>query len=164
MLQNAEFDTRPVPYILDLDGDGNAIVTLTDNVQEVPETDDKPAHFTADVYFLTLIYTETLEARLSASIDIFLSTAKARDKAALAAQIRARRDALLTDVDKHGSIFRLGLEAPEGSTFTAWLSFLRQLGAYLSGEWAMYRQALLDVPQQPGFPYDIVWPTKPADD
>lgn len=27
--------------------------------------------------------------------------------------------------------------------------------------WREYRQALLDVPQQQGFPYDIDWPTKP---
>lgn len=28
--------------------------------------------------------------------------------------------------------------------------------------WADYRQALLDVPQQPGFPNTISWPTKPS--
>lgn len=27
--------------------------------------------------------------------------------------------------------------------------------------WADYRQALLDVPSQSGFPHDIVWPIKP---
>lgn len=27
--------------------------------------------------------------------------------------------------------------------------------------WAGYRQALLDVPSQSGFPHDIVWPNKP---
>jgi hypothetical protein len=27
--------------------------------------------------------------------------------------------------------------------------------------WADYRQGLLDVPQQAGFPHDIVWPNKP---
>jgi hypothetical protein len=29
-------------------------------------------------------------------------------------------------------------------------------------EWAQYRQALRDLPQQQGFPYSIVWPVKPA--
>lgn len=29
-------------------------------------------------------------------------------------------------------------------------------------EWTVYRQALLDVPQQAGFPLDIAWPEKPA--
>ena len=27
--------------------------------------------------------------------------------------------------------------------------------------WAVYRQDLLDVPQQSGFPNDVVWPIKP---
>lgn len=27
--------------------------------------------------------------------------------------------------------------------------------------WTQYRQALLDVPQQPGFPYNIIWPQRP---
>ena len=29
-------------------------------------------------------------------------------------------------------------------------------------EWSTYRQALLDVPQQSGFPHDITWPTAPT--
>jgi hypothetical protein len=28
-------------------------------------------------------------------------------------------------------------------------------------EWIQYRQDLLDIPQQPGFPNDVVWPIKP---
>jgi len=27
--------------------------------------------------------------------------------------------------------------------------------------WAQYRQALRDVPEQSGFPYDVIWPKKP---
>ena len=27
--------------------------------------------------------------------------------------------------------------------------------------WADYRQALLDIPQQPGFPHEVLWPAKP---
>jgi hypothetical protein len=27
--------------------------------------------------------------------------------------------------------------------------------------WGVYRQALLDVPQQTGFPNDVVWPVAP---
>lgn len=27
--------------------------------------------------------------------------------------------------------------------------------------WATYRQSLRDIPQQAGFPHDIVWPVKP---
>lgn len=28
-------------------------------------------------------------------------------------------------------------------------------------EWRAYRQALLDVPAQEGFPYEVIWPTQP---
>ena len=28
--------------------------------------------------------------------------------------------------------------------------------------WATYRQALRDIPEQSGYPFNIVWPTKPA--
>ena len=31
----------------------------------------------------------------------------------------------------------------------------------VSAKWAPYRQALRDVPQQAGFPENIVWPSKP---
>jgi len=31
----------------------------------------------------------------------------------------------------------------------------------MSDEWAAYRQALRDVPEQPGFPDNIDWPEKP---
>jgi hypothetical protein len=30
------------------------------------------------------------------------------------------------------------------------------------GEWATYRQALRDIPDQPGFPWDVTWPTEPG--
>lgn len=35
------------------------------------------------------------------------------------------------------------------------------MSAEKQGEWIAYRQALLDVPQQAGFPHNILWPTKP---
>lgn len=31
-----------------------------------------------------------------------------------------------------------------------------------SAEWAQYRQALRDVPLQPGFPYNVTWPEEPS--
>ena len=31
----------------------------------------------------------------------------------------------------------------------------------MTPEWATYRQALRDITGQTGFPYDVVWPTKP---
>ena len=31
----------------------------------------------------------------------------------------------------------------------------------ISSKWAVYRQALRDVPAQAGFPWDVQWPTQP---
>lgn len=62
----------------------------------------------------------------------------------LAQQIRAQRDALLQEVD---SIVGNPLR---------WASFTTEQQT----AWADYRQALLDVPQQAGFPNTINWPTK----
>ena len=57
---------------------------------------------------------------------------------------------------------RLGLDVPSGTTFTAWLSFLRTFGEALTGDWARYRKALRDLPQQEGFPFNIEWPVPPT--
>ena len=35
------------------------------------------------------------------------------------------------------------------------------LSAEEQATWAAYRQALLDVPEQAGFPHDVAWPVKP---
>ena len=65
--------------------------------------------------------------------------------AATAASVRADRDARLTEVD-----------AIAGNALR-WAD----LTSAKQAEWSSYRQALLDVPQQAGFPADITWPTKP---
>lgn len=78
--------------------------------------------------------------------------------AELARQIR---DKLLAESDKEMVLDRMGLRVPEGSSFTAWLEFLRKLGEALVNEWSAYRQKLRDIPQQEGFPFNIEWPTSP---
>lgn len=76
---------------------------------------------------------------------------------------RKIRNKLLDESDCVMAFDRLGLTIPNGSTFTAWLSFLRSLGDVLTGSWAAYRQALRDLPQQEGFPFNIEFPEKPND-
>ena len=39
---------------------------------------------------------------------------------------------------------------------------LKALGEALIGEWAQYRQALRNLPEQDGFPFSIVWPSAPG--
>lgn len=75
---------------------------------------------------------------------------------------RKIRNKLLEASDNRLTLDRLGLVAPSGSTFTAWLSFLKALGNILTGAWAKYRQDLRDLPDQPGFPFNIEFPTEPT--
>jgi hypothetical protein len=55
-------------------------------------------------------------------------------------RVREERNAKLTSSD-----WTQALDIPEATRTT----------------WATYRQALRDVPTQPGFPEDITWPTPP---
>ncbi len=84
----------------------------------------------------------------------------AEEAASLARKIRNK---LLDESDKEMSLDRLGLEAPSGTTFSAWLGFLKELGEMLTNSWAQYRKALRDLPEQEGFPFNIEFPIKPTD-
>lgn len=74
---------------------------------------------------------------------------------------RALRNRLLEESDSRVALDRFAITVPDGASFSAWLSFLKALGEIISGEWAKYRQALRDLPAQPGFPYDIEFPVPP---
>ena len=92
-----------------------------------------------------------------------LGTAISNGDAETAAEIaRTIRNRLLRDSDAEVALDRLGLTVPSGTSFTAWLSFLRTLGEALTGDWARYRKALRDLPQQEGFPFNIEWPVPPT--
>ena len=56
------------------------------------------------------------------------------------AMVREQRDRLLTETD-----WTQAADIPQAT----------------KDKWAPYRQALRDVPEQAGFPYDVVWPVKP---
>ena len=106
-----------------------------------------------------------LNARNSEQISILRSAyenaCNIEDAESAAAFARKIRNKLLEESDKEMSLDRLGLTVPSGSTFTVWLSFLRNLGNALSNSWAVYRQALRDLPEQEGFPFNVTFPEKP---
>jgi hypothetical protein len=63
----------------------------------------------------------------------------------MAFDIRQERDSLLVGVDAvAGNILR-------------WAELTEEK----QSAWATYRTDLLDVPQQPNFPAEVTWPTKP---
>ena len=79
----------------------------------------------------------------------------AKDEQAAAEAARALRNRLLELSDKEMSLDRLG---PDTSSALEFLTSLKQI---FSGEWAVYRQALRDIPQQDGFPFNITFPVAP---
>ena len=49
----------------------------------------------------------------------------------------------------------------EQSDWTDTLSSKTRLGDDVYSQWQIYRQALRDIPQQSGYPQNVVWPTPP---
>jgi hypothetical protein len=89
-----------------------------------------------------------LLASMAANNDVaaYVPPTQAELDAQAAKAIRAERDMkLVTEVD------------PIAGNTLRWADLTVQQ----QQEWATYRQALLDVPQQAGFPHDVVWPVKP---
>lgn len=75
--------------------------------------------------------------------------------------LRAIRNKLLEESDREMFIDKFGLGHPDGANFVSWLGFLRGLRDALTGKTAAYRQALRDLPEQPGFPFTVKIPDKP---
>lgn len=93
----------------------------------------------------TTIDNDAVMALIGTDFAAYVPPTQAELDAALASEVRADRDGRLTEVD-----------AIAGNALR-WAA----LDADTQAEWSTYRQALLDVPQQSGFPHDITWPTKP---
>jgi len=93
----------------------------------------------------TTIDNDAIMSLIGTDFIAYVPPTQAELDAALAEEVRADRDGRLTEVD-----------AIAGNALR-WAS----LDAATQANWATYRQALLDVPQQSGFPHDITWPTKP---
>ena len=104
-----------------------------------------------------------MQKRIDSNADAWLAKAQALCTSEAAAEARAKRNELLALSDSEVALDRLGLEVPSESGITAWLGFLTKLGSVLAGNWASYRQQLRDLPQQPGFPFEIEWPDKPTE-
>ena len=89
--------------------------------------------------------------------DLLAAMEAAGDVAAYVPPTQAELDAMLSEQlrEKRGELL-IEVDAIAGNALR-WAT----LSAEQQGAWAVYRQALLDVPQQAGFPNDVVWPVKP---
>lgn len=157
----AESTVMPISlFEIEVVGD-EAEVTLIENIEEQVGTDKAEKSYIWDEYKLRVRNRPGLLESIENGFEAWLQSAKELEYNKAAKEVRTKRDKLLAESDKVMCLDRLGLSVPEGSTFSAWLGFLKSLGSVLSGEWAEYRQALRDVPEQAGFPYDVKFPEKP---
>ena len=93
----------------------------------------------------TTINNDAVMALIGDDFAAYVPPTQAELDAAAAGGVRAERDNRLTEVD-----------AIAGNALR-WAT----LDADTQAAWSTYRQALLDVPQQSGFPHSVTWPTKP---
>ena len=121
--------------------------------------------YSYDMYVINPYYRENLQTDIDTNYQIWLEMAKKQEFDNLSQEIRAKRDELLAETDKEMVLDRLKLTMPEDISMTNIVQgikeFFTSLKEIFSSEIAKYRQLLRDIPQQPEFPYNVVWPEKP---
>lgn len=138
----AESNIAPVaPYDITIVGD-DAEIIFYDNVAHVELTGETPEKYTYDEYRLRVRYRDNLMSSIDSNVAAWLTAAKAKEYETLANEVRARRDGLLAATDK-----------------TQYADY--PISPEKKAAYAEYRQALRDVPNQAGFPNNIIWPDKP---
>jgi len=96
--------------------------------------------------------------KLLNGVRVQMTEAEIAEREAAEAAWLARADERLAEEVRQKRDFKLETEVdPIAGNALRWA----ELTAEQQQAWADYRQALLDVPEQSGFPHDLVWPTKP---
>ena len=94
------------------------------------------------MYVIETQYQDNLEERITNNFDLWFDFAKNQEITNKEKEVRKTRDELLTETD--------------------WTQVVDSaLSEEQKEEYRIYRQALRDITDQPGFPYEINWPTKP---
>jgi hypothetical protein len=136
------------PYVLEYEvlHDGTALIRFYENVtpfEEPGENDGPPAAgWEYDRYTLRRPHTEELHKKVATNTAQWLEYARQEEHNTLAAEARNKRDELLAKTDK--------TQIPDSP-----------LSDGTRAEYQAYRQLLRDIPEQPGFPYEVTWPEKP---
>ena len=158
-----ESTTKQPQLLLEPLEHGRVRVTLYAN--ETPVEREDGTHYQYDQYTMEVTDRPGLRELIEGALEDWIEACAQTERNEAAAEARAIRDRLLAESDARLALDRLGLELPDKITATSLLTAFKALidglrGA-LSGEWAAYRQALRDLPEQPGFPFEIHWPVKP---
>ena len=151
---------QPLAYELRRDG-GNCLLILTENVETksvaLEGEEESLTEYSFDRYEITVPYRETLEQDVAKEPVKWLNMAKQKEIEKLSADIRKKRNILLTETDNAFCIDRIFNDLSNVSA----TSFTEKIKELSESEMATYRQALRDIPKQEGFPYSVDWPTKP---
>lgn len=138
---------------------------VTEKVIEATEEEEQQTVYEYDSYTLEVKNRADLEKDISNNYDDWLAKAKQIEHDELAAEVRAKRDALLAETDKEFVFDRIDLHIPVKVTastmFNATKAVFDAIESICNGEMAKYRQALRDIPEQEGFPYNVSFPKKP---
>ena len=157
-----ESNIRPEAAKIEVTANGIAEVILRENITE--ETREGATMYQYDEYRMPVPYRDNLLENVQKTLDAWMTSARNAEYARLAAEVRAKRDALLKESDARMCIDRLGLSGPVSRTNPEdWTAFLAGFADMIAGDWAVYRQALRDVPQQEGFPYSVEFPQPPQE-
>lgn len=90
--------------------------------------------------------------------DLLAAMASAGDVAAYVPPTQAELDEAAAQAVRGERNMKLASEVdPIAGNALRWAA----LSAEEQAAWAAYRQALLDVPEQAGFPHDVTWPERP---
>mgnify|MGYP001193246169 CR=1 FL=1 len=116
----------------------SAQLTFVENAVQVSAPDGAAA-WEADVYTLVVPWQDDLYDMVESRYGGWLDHAKDKAYEHAAAEIRERRDALLLNCD-----WTQAQDVPITND--------------ARNAWREYRQALRDIPEQPGFPWDVTWP------
>ena len=146
----------PEQFEVRLDGK-NALVILCENIEPVTTTSEDGTYteYIYDRYTLVVPNRASLFNDVSDNFNDWLTKARQTEYDKLSADVRAKRNELLEESDKEFLIDRILPSSISTTAFTAKLKELAQ------SEMAKYRQALRDIPQQEGFPYNVTFPNKP---
>ena len=134
MRQKTSYAHCPPALEIDRLSKHSAQLTFAENAVEVSD-----GAWEADVYTLVVPWQRDLFDVVAANYADWLAHAKDKDYEQAATEIRERRDALLLGCD-----WTQATDSP--------------LPEDIRIGWRVYRQALRDVPEQPGFPWDVTWP------
>ena len=137
----AESNIAPnVSYELKICGD-KVNITFFDNIAQIESVNEMP-RYTYDIYHMTVRNRPTLIPDLDSNISMWILAARDAEYNQLAASIRTKRDLLLSETD-----YLMTQDYPISVAD-------REL-------MIAYRQALRDIPEQSGFPFDVIFPLKP---